>query len=431
MAEIKKVTLQNGKTRWRFVIDAGRDAQGKRKQLTVTCDTQKEAKDEYARLRNERKTGQLILPNKITVAQLIDEYLNSKEDDLEETTIDGYGNRLVHARDYFGQIRLQELTEDDVEQWVAWLLVAARRRGGPKGTGLRATTVDGVLGRFRAALRYAKRKRYVGRNVAEDIAVPRKARKQDRRDNQRAKPWNVVEVKEFVLGAREDRLFAPLLLSLMGMRPAEVAGLRWTEDVDFTAGTLAAGANTRTMLRNATTIEKDAKTEAGDRTLPLPDPVRLALLNFRVLQEAERAAAGEDYVDSGYLFVDEIGQALTTRDLREAAYRLMERLELRRVRLYDVPAQLLDFPRGERRPGRRSRRLGRPHERVVHEEEVRASDGRRHGRRGDSAERTSRGVRGAARTPDVRKSEKSLIAESPKRPLTCDGADVRRARQRL
>ncbi|MER7969678.1 tyrosine-type recombinase/integrase [Streptomyces sp. NPDC096080] len=342
MAEIKKVTLASGRVRYRFVIDAGRTAEGKRKQLTVTCDTLKEAKDEYARLRNQRRTGQLILPSKITVAELIDEYLKSKEDDLEETTIDGYGNRLVHAREYFGKVRLQELTEDDVEAWVTWLLVAARRRGGPKGTGLRATTVDGVLGRFRAALRYAKRKRYVGRNVAEDIAVPRKARKQDRRDNRRPEPWNVVEVKEFVVGAREDRLFAPLLLSCMGLRPAEVAGIRWAEGINFAAGTLSV-ANTRTMIRNARVVEKDTKSEAGERTLPLPQPVRLALMNFRVLQEAERAAMGADYVESGYLFVDEIGQPLNTRDLRQAAYRLMEELDLRQVRLYDARHSCLTF----------------------------------------------------------------------------------------
>lgn len=342
MAEIKKVTLANGKTRYRFVIDVGRDAEGKRKQLTVTCDTKKEAQDEYARLRNEHRTGQLILPSKMNVAELIDAYLASKVEDLEETTLDGYRNRLLHARDYLGEIRLQALTEDDIERWVAWLLVAARRRGGPKGTGLRTPTVDGVLGRFRAALRYAVRKRYVGRNVAEYIDVPRMARKADRRENRRADPWNVVEVKEFVVGAREDRLFAPHLLSLMGMRPAEVAGLRWAEDVDFEAATLDV-ANTRTMLRNAKVIEKDTKSEAGERTLPLPEPVRLALMNFRVLQEAERATMGADYVDSDYVFVDEIGQPLTTRHLREAAYRLMAQLELRRVRLYDARHSCLTF----------------------------------------------------------------------------------------
>ncbi|MFC5802902.1 tyrosine-type recombinase/integrase [Streptomyces formicae] len=135
-------------------------------------------------------------------------------------------------------------------------------------------------------------------------------------------------------GARDDRLFAPLLLGLMGLRPAEVAGLRWG-DIDFTAGTLDV-ANTRTMIGNARVLEKDTKSEAGERTLPLPEPVRLALLGFQVLQEAERAAMGSYYVASGYTFVDQLGEVMSTRQLREHAYSLMAKVGLRKVRLYDA-----------------------------------------------------------------------------------------------
>ncbi|MFC4466712.1 tyrosine recombinase XerC [Streptomyces xiangluensis] len=338
---IKKITLQNGTTRYRFVIDVGRDADGKRKQLTVTCDTQKEAKDELARLRHERRTGQLIAPSKMTVSELLDLYLKSKEDDLEESTLVGYRNALCHAYEYLGHIRVQQLTDAHVESMVAWLLVAARRRGGAKGTGLRTTTADGVLGRLRAALRLAVRKQLVARNVAEDVTIPRKARKADRRNNKRPDPWNVVEVKEYVLGIRDERLFAPLLLGLMGLRPAEVAGMRWA-DIDFETGTLAV-ANTRTMIGNARVLEKDTKSEAGERTLPIPEPVKLALLSFRVLQEAERATMGGYYIDSGYVFVDLLGQPMSTRQLREQAYLLMAKTGLRQVRLYDARHSCLTF----------------------------------------------------------------------------------------
>ncbi|MGW0764666.1 site-specific integrase [Streptomyces sp. NPDC002676] len=339
---IKRVVLQNGDVRWRTVIDVGKDADGKRKQLTITRDTKTECRDERARILNERRTGQLIVPTKMTVDQLLDAYMEAKDGDLEESTVDGYENRLTHIRARLGSLRVQELTEEHIEEFVTWLLTEARRRGGPKGTGLRPSTVDGVLGRLRAALRYAVRKRVVARNVAEYVTVPRKARKQDRRDNQRPAPWGVDEVKAFVVGIREDRLFAPLLLSCMGLRPAEVAGLRWQQDIDLETGVLEV-ANTRTMIRNARILEKDTKSEAGERTLPLPEPVRLALMNFKVLQEAERATVGEYYVGSGYVFVDELGQALTPRHLREHAYRLMASLELRRVRLYDARHSCLTF----------------------------------------------------------------------------------------
>ncbi|MFJ6934472.1 site-specific integrase [Streptomyces sp. NPDC101132] len=233
------------------------------------------------------------------------------------------------------------MTEDDVESLVAWLLVSARRRGGKPGTGLRTVTASGVLGRLRSALNLAVRRRLVGRNVAEHITIPRKARKAEKRDSPREKPWNVVEVKEFILGIRDDRLFGPLLLSLMGLRPAEVSGLRW-DDVDFEEGTLSI-TNTRTLIGNTRVVEKDTKSEAGERTLPLPDPVRLALLSFKVLQAAEAATAGEAYTASPYVFVDSLGQPMNGRLLREHAYHLMTGLDLRKVRLYDARHSCLTF----------------------------------------------------------------------------------------
>ncbi len=93
-------------------------------------------------------------------------------------------------------------------------------------------------------------------------------KKTDKRERERPKPWTVDEVQTFIKGIEDDRLYAPLLLSLMGLRPAEVCGQRWT-DIDLQLGTLEM-TNTRTMVGNRTVLEKDAKTAAGERVLPLP-----------------------------------------------------------------------------------------------------------------------------------------------------------------
>ncbi|MGW6527716.1 tyrosine-type recombinase/integrase [Streptomyces venezuelae] len=59
-------------------------------------------------------------------------------------------------------------------------------------------------------------------------------------------PWNVEEVQKFIHGIRGERLYAVLLLSLTGLRPADVCGLRW-EDVDLENATIDI-ADTRTMM---------------------------------------------------------------------------------------------------------------------------------------------------------------------------------------
>jgi integrase len=339
MPEIKKVVLQGGKVRYRTVVDIGRDAQGKRKQLTITKDTAKEVRAELSRVQHQRSTGQFIMPTKITVSEWIGQWLQKKARDLEETTLHSYGLMVVHIHQGLGGVRLQELTEEDVEEWVEWLLTSARRRGGKAGTGLRPSTAEGILGRLKEAMRAAVAKKLVHTSVAQEVKIPRQAKKQDRRAHEKVKPWNIAEVRTFISGIKGDRLYAILLLSLMGLRPAEVAGMRW-EDIDLQAGTLSV-LNTRTMLGNLVVLEKDTKTTSGERTLPLPQEVWDALKRLKRQQSKERLAAGEGYTDSSYVYVDELGVPCSTRDLREYAYKLMAKLELRRVRLYDARHSVL------------------------------------------------------------------------------------------
>ncbi|WP_306416629.1 MULTISPECIES: molybdopterin dinucleotide binding domain-containing protein [unclassified Streptomyces] len=72
------------------------------------------------------------------------------------------------------------------------------------------------------------------------------ARKAERKTKEVVQPWNSSEVGSFVAAMKGDRLFAPLL-PLMGLRPAEACGLRWS-DIDLDAATLSI-ANTRTLRR--------------------------------------------------------------------------------------------------------------------------------------------------------------------------------------
>ena len=115
-------------------------------------------------------------------------------------------------------------------------------------------------------------------------------------------------MRAFLLGIRDERLFAPLLLSLLGMRPAEVCGLRWS-DVDLDGGTLTI-ANTRTLV-DGVMLEKGPKSEKGKRA-PAAGAGDGGVRAFRTRQAAERLAAGPGYTDTGYVLVDELGEPWRT-----------------------------------------------------------------------------------------------------------------------
>jgi integrase len=341
MPEPKRIVLQDGTVRWRTVVDAGHDENGKRVQLTITKDTKAEVKEERARIIAARSSGTFIAPSKLTLGEWLDQWLEYKQRDVEETTIRTYRLALVHVRDRLGHVRLQELTEDQVQGCVDDIVRQGRRMGGTPGTRLAVSTVDGILTRLKEALSRAVVRKLIPVNPAQHVRVALVDKKTDKRERVEVKPWTVEEVQTFIRGIETDRLYAPLLLSLMGLRPAEVCGQRWV-DIDLQRGVLEM-TNTRTMIGNVKVLEKDAKTAAGERGLPLPQWPWEALKRFKAQQAREKLAAGEGYTDTGYVLVDELGIALNTRKLREHAYRLMDELQLRRVRLYDARHSCLSY----------------------------------------------------------------------------------------
>jgi hypothetical protein len=116
-------------------------------------------------------------------------------------------------------MHLQELTEDHVEAWMRWALGEGRVRGGKAGAGLGVTSVEMSLARLKEALNRAVARRLIAANVAQEVTIPRKARKAERSAKAVVQPWNVEEVHAFVRAVKDDRLYAPFLLSLMGLRP--------------------------------------------------------------------------------------------------------------------------------------------------------------------------------------------------------------------
>lgn len=352
---IKKVVLKDGTTRYRFVVDVGTDPKtGRRRQLTVTKDRKAEAVAELARIRHEKATGALVLPTKTTVAQWLDTWLKHATRETEVGTAQNYADALLPVRRQLGAMRLQDVREEHVEQLVDWMLREGRQRGGRPGTGLRVRTVRLTLGRLRACLQEAVRRQVVVRNVAEYVRVPKWAidREAAIKEQQAVRaaeqadmplddvvdvhgdvaPWSVDEARTFLAKTEGQRLHAVFFLALLGLRPAEVCGLRW-QDVNLDEGTIKV-ANTRTIVTRVGVVEKSTKSRAGKRTLPLPKAAVTALRAFRKRQAAEKLAAGEGYEASGYVLVDELGRPQKTDWLRRRGTAAMHDAGVRVVTWY-------------------------------------------------------------------------------------------------
>ncbi|GAA4559494.1 tyrosine-type recombinase/integrase [Pseudonocardia xishanensis] len=326
------------RTRYRFVVDAGRDpVTGKRKQITRTYDRKKDAERELAKILTEVDRGTYAVPSKLTVEQYLDDWLRSATRGKEAATARNYEDALRPVRGRLGAVLLQKLTTRDVEDLVEWMATEGRRRGGKPGTPLGARTIQLTLSRLRSALADAVRHRLIDFNVAEPVRPPKQSKV-------RRTPWTEAEVRTVLRWLAGKRLEAVLLLSFLALRPAEVCGLRWS-DVDLDEETLTV-ANTRTLVASAegmVVVEKGPKSDAGRRVLPMPAQVTKGLKLLRKLQAAEQLAAGPAYSPTGYVLVDELGEPCRTDWLRRRVYEAMEEAGVRRVRLYDARHSVLTY----------------------------------------------------------------------------------------
>lgn len=147
-------------------------------------------------------------------------------------------------------------------------------------------------------------------------------------------------MRRFIAVAQADRLYAVWLLSLIGLRRAEVLGLRW-DDIDFTKGTVTI-ARTRVLV-NGQVIEKCPKSKRSARTLPLFGLVTGALQALHDLQEIEAITAGEVYADCGDVAADELGEPLHPEWYSDEFGRLRTSAGLPGIRLHDTRATVNSY----------------------------------------------------------------------------------------
>jgi integrase len=331
---IRKITLADGRVRYRVIYDAGQHPDGRRRQITRTFDLRREAQAELDRVRTQRRQGDYVAPDKLTLNSYLDTWLGGQLD-LEPATRRSYTEALRPVRDLLGARKLQSIDAQDIISLVKHMHTQGRRRGGKPGSGLSPRTIQATLITLRRAFRDAVRDRKMAWNPAAGISGPRQHR-------HRREVWTEAEVRAFMTAITGDRLAGVWRLALLALRPEETCGVRWgTSGVDLDAGTVAV-TNARTLVAGKV-VEKAPKTLDGERVLPLDAGTVAALRTLHRIQAAEKLAAGTAYFDGGYVTVNELGVPYTTTQLRMMFYKLLANHGLRKVQLYDARRSCLTY----------------------------------------------------------------------------------------
>ncbi len=204
-----------------------------------------------------------------------------------------------HIVPALGRKRLKALGVADVRRLVQTL----------NDSGLGVRTVQQVHAVLRNALEQAVRDEAVARNVAKLVKVKTPTYEVGR-------GLTVAQAKSLLHAVSGERLQALYVLAIyLGLRRAEVLGLRW-DDIDLDAERLQV---TQTLQRVEGSLQLlPPKTRHSRRTVPLPPPCVEALRQHRARQDRERLALGPAWTDSGLVFTTTTGTPIEPDNLRRS-----------------------------------------------------------------------------------------------------------------
>jgi len=283
------------------------------------ADTEAEAEKIRRHLVRRKRAGKLKPdPPRLRVDELLDKWLATKEPpEVEARSLVAYRRRLkLHVRPFLGRSYIADLTPLAVQDWLRALVKAK----------LSTTTIAQARALLSEALEWAVDLELLDRNPARRIRTPRgKApvvRTPPARDDARA----------FLAAAADHRLSALWhLAAYLGLRRGELLGLTWAA-VDLDKKALRVEA--QLIREDGEWTLPDPKSEAGNRTLPLVDPLPGLLARRRREQIEERLRAPEWGPDRDLVFTTPAGLPLEPATVRQAQRRLAQAAELADISLH-------------------------------------------------------------------------------------------------
>ncbi|MET8031752.1 site-specific integrase [Streptomyces sp. NPDC005345] len=258
---------------------------------------------------------------------------------VNENTMIGYGVAVrKHLIPALGAHRLDRLKPEHIETFYGTMQNAGRK----------PATIHQIHRTFRAALNEAVRRGDLGQNPVRLAKAPRLR-------EQEVEPFTVDEVQRLLSAANRHRNSARWAVALsLGLRQGEALGLKWT-DVDLSRGVLMVRRSRRRPKyghgcgdtcgrkagycpqRQRTNPEvADTKSRAGRRAVGLPPQLVDLLRAHRIKQDAERAVAGDKWMDEGWLFATVTGRGTSPRTDYDDWKELLRSAKVRDARLHDA-----------------------------------------------------------------------------------------------
>lgn len=316
-----------GKGTWAIVIEQERGPDGKRRQKWHTVrGAKREAERELARLLHALETGEPIPPQRLTVREYLDRWLNDAvRRRVGASSYERYESTVrVHLAPGLGNVLLSRLSPLQIQGLYSRLL----DEGSPLGAGpLAARSVREVHGVLHQALAQAVRWQLLGRNPSDAVDVPSAS-------DASPSVFSEADLAKLLRAAQGQPIYLPIILALAtGMRRNEILGLRWN-DVDLETGRVAvqvALVHTRQGLHL-----QPPKTPKSRRAIDLPRWAADLLRRHQPIQASQSALLGTLYEDHDLIVCRDDGRPMVPRVVTRQFSKVAARAGFPGRRLHDL-----------------------------------------------------------------------------------------------
>jgi len=285
---------------WEATITIGRDREGNLIRKSFYGKTQTIAKEKRDQFLTEVRTGTYVEPSKLTVGQLVGDWLKVfAKPHMKRTTYAKYDSAYrTHIVPGLGHVLLQKLSTIKVQEFYNSL----------KRSSSTISIVHIVLNK---SLEYAVEEGLIKKNHAKKTTRPAVKYKE-------VVPMTEKELDRYFEAAGGHRMFAAFFTDLTtGLRRGELMALKWKK-VDLDKGSVKITESLNRVqieLGKTELMFTDTKNENADRIVPLlPDTVKV-LKTHKSKQAQEKLYLGEAYEDNDLVFCTGNGKPYEPRNL--------------------------------------------------------------------------------------------------------------------
>ena len=266
------------------------------------------------------------MSNTILFADYMLNWLSIIKNSVEEVTYAGYeGVVTKRIVPYFRKmgITLGNLTALDIERFYEYCFNTLELKG---------STVQHYHANLHKALKYAVKHNLIDSNPMEKVERPKSQKFV-------GSFYSVTELEQLFQVAKGDTVEFPILMAAFyGLRRSEIMGLRW-QAIDFVGNTIMID-HTVVQFRSegkTKVVQKDrTKNASSCRSLPLVPQYRELLLRMQERQEQCRKLCGNCYIESDYIYVNDLGAPYQPNFVSQHFRALLEKNQLRVIRFHDL-----------------------------------------------------------------------------------------------